>query len=198
VATRLDGQRAVVVGADGALATAIRAALAAAGATPGSLDGTPIDVVVHLARGTGATRALVDTDESAWETAAEAPTRALLATLQAAHPGLRARPGRLVVVIPTVALDGAAGLVAQATGWEAVRLLAKSAARRWGEQGIAVNIVAFRPTDPPDATRATPALGPEHRDDEAVAATVLLLASDEAAHLSGATLQADGGALMLP
>ena len=198
MATRLDGRRAVVVGDEGSCGPAIRAALAAAGATLGALDGAPIDLVVHVAAGPDHPRPLVEVDEEAWAAAAELPVRALLATLQAAHPGLRAADGRLVVVVPAVALEGAAGLVAEATGWEAVRLLAKSAARRWGQQGITVNVVATRLREPPDATRTAPSLARTGWDDGAVAAMVLLAASDEAAHLTGATLQADGGALMLP
>jgi NAD(P)-dependent dehydrogenase (short-subunit alcohol dehydrogenase family) len=198
MATRLDGRRTVVVGDDGSCGTAIRTAIAAAGGTTGALDGAPIDLVVHVAGGSNRARALVDVDEEAWAAAAEMPVRALLATLQAAHPGLRAASGRLVVVVPAVALEGAAGLVAESTGWEAVRLLAKSAARRWAEQGITVNVVATRLSEPPDAARTAPTLDPSHWDDRSVAATVVLVASAEAAHLTGATLQADGGALMLP
>lgn len=198
MATRLDGRRTVVVGGERSCGPAIRAALAAAGATPGALDGAPLDLVVHAADGPGRSRPLVELDEEAWAAVAETPVRALLATLQAAHPGLSAAAGRVVVVVPAAALEGAAGLVAESTGWEAMRLLAKSAARRWGEQGITVNVVATRLREPPDADRTAPALARAHWDDSSVVAAVLLVASDEAAHLTGATLQADGGALMLP
>jgi NAD(P)-dependent dehydrogenase (short-subunit alcohol dehydrogenase family) len=196
--TRLDGRRTVVVGDEGSCGSAIRAALLAAGGTSGALDGTSVDVVVHVANRTDHPRALIDVDEHAWAVAAEMPVRALLATLQAAHPGLRVASGRLIVIVPTVALDGAAGLVAESTGWEAVRLLAKSAARRWAADGITVNVIATRLREPPEARRTPPALDSAHSDDGAVASTVLLVASDAAAHLTGATLQVDGGALMLP
>lgn len=195
---RLDGRRVVVVGPEGPARTAVEEALAAAGAQPGELDGSAVALVVHLTALGGEARPLVEVDEAAWEEAAEAPARALLATLQAAHAGLRAGGGRLVVVVPATSLEGAAGLVAETTGWGAVRLLAKSAARRWAADGIAVTVVAPRLETPPDAARSAPVLGPEHHGHRALAETVLLLAADEAAHLTGATLQVDGGALMLP
>jgi phosphoribosylamine-glycine ligase len=78
---------------------------------------------------------LVDTDEAAWEAAAEAPARELLAALQAAHSSLQATGGRVVVVMAP------AGSVAEATGREAARLLAISARRRWAAEGITVEVV---------------------------------------------------------
>lgn len=187
-----------MVGPEGPARAAVEEVLAGAGAERGELDGSPVALVVHLADTTVAAGPLLDTDEDAWERAAEAPARDLLATLQAAHPGLRAAGGRLVVVVPATALEGAAGLVAETTGWGAVRLLAKSAARRWAADGITVAVVAPRLDEPPDAGRTAPVLGSEHHGHRALAETVLLLAADEAAHLTGATLQVDGGALMLP
>ena len=80
-------------------------------------------------------------DEAEWDRRAEAPVRAALWTAQAAYPHLRQRDGRLILVCPTVALEGAAGLVPFASAAEAQRQLAKSAARRWGAEGITVNVV---------------------------------------------------------
>jgi NAD(P)-dependent dehydrogenase (short-subunit alcohol dehydrogenase family) len=196
----LAGTRAAVVGGSDPLVAATVAALRSAGAQVdvGSLDDGPLDLAVHIADCRGADRALIDLDEQAWDDAAEAPARALLATMQSAHPLLRRPGGRLLVVLPSAALDGAAGLVAETTGWEAMRLLAKSAARRWAEQGIAVHIVGVRLDGPADARRTEPVLGPEHAGTAAVAEVVVLLAAAAAMPLTGQTLIVDGGALMLP
>jgi 3-oxoacyl-[acyl-carrier protein] reductase len=167
------------------MATAIEHALMTAGGTRTDVDGGPVDVVVHVADCSGARRALIDVDEDAWDAAAEAPVRALLKTLQRAHPVLVSDRGRLVVVLPAAALEGATGLVAEATGWEAMRVLAKSAARRWVDDGVTVNVVCV----PLDA---------HHGDSHAVADSVVLFARLEAAHLTGATVVVDGGQLMLP
>ncbi len=202
--TYLAGRRAAVVGSSEPPAETIVAALRRAGArvVEGSLDdgliGGELDLVVHIADCRGAERALVDLDEQAWDDAAEAPVRALLATIQAAHAPLRRTGGRLVVVVPSAALEGAAGLVAETTGWEAMRLLAKSAARRWAEHGITVHVVAVRLEGPPDARRTEPVLGADQASADAVADVVVLLAGAEAVPLTGQTLVVDGGALMLP
>jgi 3-oxoacyl-[acyl-carrier protein] reductase len=202
--TSLAGRRAAVVGSSDPPADAIVAALRRAGVqvAAGPLDGGQtdggLDLVVHIADCRGAERALVDLDEQAWDDAAEAPARALLATIQAAHAPLRRSGGRLVVVVPSAAREGAAGLVAETTGWEAMRLLAKSSARRWAEHGIKVHIVAVRIQGPPDAHRTEPVLGSDHASAEAVADVVVLLAAAGAVALTGQTLLVDGGALMLP
>lgn len=167
---RLDDRRVAVVHPGGSPGELVEAALSGAGAASVALDGSPVDLVVHVVDHGRTDLAIVDTDEAAWEAAAEAPPRELLATLQAAHPGLRAAGGRLVVVLPGIGLTGAAGLVAETTGWEAARLLAVSASQRWLADGITVNVVA-------SSRRG------------AVADSVLLLAADEAAHLTGVTLR---------
>lgn len=132
--------------------------------------------------------------EEEWDRRAEAPVRTALLALQAAH---RHR-ARLIVVSPTAGLEGAAGLVALATASEGVRMLAKSAARRWGPEGITVNVVAVAVAafgvDSPDAARTLPALPPTAL--AGVTSTVAWLAAAEG--ITGVTITADDGALMAP
>jgi NAD(P)-dependent dehydrogenase (short-subunit alcohol dehydrogenase family) len=96
-------------------------------------------------------------------------------------------------------------LVPLATAVEAQRLLAKSTARRWGADGVTVNIVTVPVTalDPalvdlaPDAARTERAL-PTADAVRSAAAAVVWLAGAGAAGITGATIGADGGAVMAP
>lgn len=154
----------------------LEAALAAEGAALVTLDGAPVDVVVHLPEPVVGDIALLDTDEAAWDAAAEAPARAFLATVQAAHPSLAATRGRLVVVLPRAVLTGSAGLVAATTGWGAVLALARSAGRRWAAGRI----------------RVTTVLHHGGADDTAVTDGVVLLARSST-RFDGAILEVGGG-----
>jgi NAD(P)-dependent dehydrogenase (short-subunit alcohol dehydrogenase family) len=217
----LTGRQAVVVAWPGALAERLRAALEGAGAgvvvvaPPGDdvaayreafAAGPPPDVAVFAAIDPAwlDPRPVVGLDEAEWERRAEAPVRAALWTAQAAYPHLRQRDGRLILVCPTIALEGAAGLVPFASAAEAQRQLAKSAARRWGAEGITVNVVspgvaALAPSlTGTDADRVTAAL-PDGADPLAgVASAVVWLAGREASAITGVTIGADRGAVMAP
>ena len=183
------------------------------------LDGRGLDLVVHIYDAAAAlpARPVTDLDAADWDCACEAPIRGFISTLRAARPLLTATKGHLVVVTPAVSLEGAAGLVALTTGAEAVRILAKSAARRWGPDGIRVNVVAAplavfvdatveasagtRSGDAAfgsDARRTDPCLPPVASGPDAVARTVAWLAGPGSEAVTGATIAVDGGALMTP
>jgi NAD(P)-dependent dehydrogenase (short-subunit alcohol dehydrogenase family) len=199
----LAGRVAVVVGSPvGGPAGDIIQALAAAGAgarlvpPEGPFGEPPPDVVVfaHVAAGALDPRPVIEVGDREWDAWCEEPIRAALHTAQAAYPLLRGRDGRLIFVCPAVALEGAAGLVPLATAAEAQRMLAKSAARRWGREGITVNVVTAPLGGGSDATRTVAALDPG----DGVAASVVWLASAAARTITGATIGADGGAVMAP
>lgn len=221
---------AVVVGTSSPVARAVRDALssrdyevAVIGGpgvvldTPEAVDaefatataGRPVEVVVHVDVPEAAWRpmALVDLDGPAWDRTCEGIIRSTLLVFQAAHRSL-SEGGSLVVVIPSIALTGAAGLAAWSAAAEAQRIMAKVAARRWGARGITVNVVSVPPAllcDEPDAaldnvgrTKAAPALGVDASTPAAVADLVCLLTMPDARTLTGSTLVADGGRLMVP
>jgi NAD(P)-dependent dehydrogenase (short-subunit alcohol dehydrogenase family) len=197
------GQHVSIVAGSTVGPDAVEAACARAAATG------PLAAVVHAHVPSAALerRPLVDVPDGEWDAMADEPVRALLRTLQAARRHLSAG-GRIVVVVPTVALTGDAGLVALATAGEAQRVLAKSAARSWGGAGITVNAVAaspaaLQPAAPPRAVAGGgnldgAALPPAEDGDDDVVAAVALLLEPAAARLTGATLAADGGVVMAP
>jgi NAD(P)-dependent dehydrogenase (short-subunit alcohol dehydrogenase family) len=142
--------------------------------------------------------ALADTSPAQWDAACEAVLRAALFTCIATHASLRASGGQLVFVLPLGPLSGLAGYAGYGSALEGIRGLAKSAARRWGVAGITVHCVATPlPTGPGSTahSRWEPALGrPDARID--IARAVAVLASDDAARLTGTTLIVDGGVVL--
>lgn len=192
------GGHADAAPADPAAPGAVRAALGEAGT---------VDVVVwaHLDPSALVPRRLVELDEEAWDAAAERSIRAVVWGLQAAWDALP-DGGRVVLVLPTTAAVGAPGLVPLCTAVESMRVLAKSAARRWGARGITVNTVGVSLADhlggPDDGSLEVPTLGtaslPSGDAAEDVAALVASLAGPDGEAVTGTFLGADRGEVMLP
>jgi NAD(P)-dependent dehydrogenase (short-subunit alcohol dehydrogenase family) len=205
IALGLEDAHATVIAVDGDLAS--RAAAEAAFAKARDAAG-PLDAVVHsyVDPAALAAESLADTPEADWDRRCEAMLRAALHCCQAAGRVLSGRGGSLVLVTPTIALTGAAGLVPYATAVEGMRAMAKSAARQWGWRGITVNCVAppvelMAPdrAETPDGLALTePPLGrgPDVRTD--VAPVIALLATEQAHFVTGATIPVDGGLVMAP
>lgn len=137
--------------------------------------------------------ALGDADDTMWQA---------LVALQTAHSSMAAQGGRIVLVLPTIGIAGAAGLVGYTTAVEGVRAMAKSAARQWASAGIAVNMVAAPMTlfaRDVDASHLTAAAVPDDSTlIQSVVETTKFLLRRDVSHLVGATIIADGGSVMLP
>jgi NAD(P)-dependent dehydrogenase (short-subunit alcohol dehydrogenase family) len=84
----------------------------------------------------------VDVDPTRWYDAGEGPLRRFVHVVEASYPVLAASRGALVCVCPTTALQGAANFALLSAVAEGQRVLAKSAARQWANDGICVNIVS--------------------------------------------------------
>jgi 3-oxoacyl-[acyl-carrier protein] reductase len=123
----------------------------------------------------------VDTDESMWEQRCETVVLDALHRAQEAFSSFDGSGGRIIFVMPSVSLVGAAGLVPLTAALEGVRALARSAARQWADHGITVNCVA----------------GDIERRDE-IAGVVDFLAGETGGAITGQTLVVDGGSVMPP
>ena len=143
-------------------------------------------------------------DDERFETVWEGTMRAALAVLQASFAQMRGRGGHVVFVTPTVSMSGAARLGPYAAAVEGQRLLAKSAARQWGTEGIRVNCVAPAPEQVPigvrsvDVSLAPAALGGPGDPEHDLGPLTVFLASAAADFVTGATVGADGGVWMAP
>lgn len=129
-----------------------------------------------------------------------------LACAQAAiKPMMRARAGRIIFVSSVVGQMGNAGQVAYAASKAALIGAAKSLAREYASRNITVNALApgYVETDMTaalepaqrEAMLAAVPLGRAASADE-IAASILFLASDEAAYITGQVLAANGGMYM--
>lgn len=133
-------------------------------------------------------------DESMWRT---------LTGLQQARARFSAG-GRIVVVVPTIGMAGAPGLVAYTTAVEGIRAMVKSAARQWASQGIGANLVAvplsmFSEDGAAEAGHLTiAAVTDDSTLMHTVAESVKFLLRPDLDHLAGETIVADGGSVMLP
>jgi 3-oxoacyl-[acyl-carrier protein] reductase len=150
--------------------------------------------------------------EEEWDQAAEYPMRAAFVVLQQVHTVI-ADGGRVVLILPTVATTGVADLVPLCSAVEAIRVMAKAVARRWGARSITVNTIevelaAFMLGDdiegdaggvgvPVVPVLGQPALPPGSAVDD-VLGLIDMLAMPAAAAITGALLVADRGTVMQP
>jgi NAD(P)-dependent dehydrogenase (short-subunit alcohol dehydrogenase family) len=163
------------------------------------------DGVVFMPTPAGVGRHLVDLGDEEWSRSCERPMADGLATAQWAFRAMPPADGRIVFILPSAVLTGAAGAVAFATACEGLRLMAKSAARGWGRRSIVVNTItvpldAFGvAVDPQDVVPSRWPAALDQPDPSAdVAPIVALCLSGAAGGLTGATLGVDGGLAMSP
>jgi NAD(P)-dependent dehydrogenase (short-subunit alcohol dehydrogenase family) len=131
--------------------------------------------------------------------------------MQAVHPHMKAQGrGRIVTFGSNAGLTGGAGYGPYSASKEAIRGLTRVAAREWGADGITVNCVCpvsaghrAPPDDDPQRKalwERTYANQPIARDGDAeddIAPIVTFLLSEASRYMTGQTLMADGGAVML-
>lgn len=130
---------------------------------------------------------------------------ALACAQGAIKPMVRARGGRIIFVSSVVGQMGNAGQVAYAASKAALIGASKSLAREYASRGITVNALAPGYVDTDMTAKLEPAqreamlsavpLGRPASADE-IAASIVFLASTEAAYITGQVLAANGGMYM--
>lgn len=136
----------------------------------------------------------------------------LLGTLyhmQAAFPHMKTRGGSIINFGSREGIYGGVGKSVYAATKEGIRGLSRAAAREWGKYNIRVNVVcpaALSPTaekylneHPEEANmyRKELSLGYFGDSEKDIGPIVLFLAGDESHYITGQTLNADGGQMML-
>lgn len=167
-----------------------------------------IDVLVNNAQATKQAKVEDITDEAIELTLGSG----LLGTLyhmQAAFPYLKERGGSVINFGTRQGIYGEPGDGIYGAGKEGIRALSRSAAREWGQFGIRVNVInpaALSPSaakffeeNPVRAQQYFDAIALRRFGDPGadIAPIAVFLASDEGQYLTGQTLNADGGQIML-
>lgn len=178
----LDEAEALFAAAEyGTLRLAVHAAVAPEGATPTRLD---------------------ELDDQGWGAVWEATMRSTIAFLRAAFSHF-AGEGSVWVVVPTIAMSGAAGFVPVAAAAEGQRLLVRSAARQWGAAGVRANCLAVAPEAVLGSgirahglSLAPPAFGRSADPATDLAPLLAALAGEAGRFVTGLTVCVDGGVWM--
>lgn len=170
-----------------------------------------IDGLVANAQTFRSVTPLVDVTPADMDLLFDTGPKGTLWLMQAVHPQMKAQGwGRIVTFGSNAGLTGGAGYGPYSSSKEAIRGLTRVAAREWGPDGIVVNCVCpvsaghrAPPADDPDRLalwERTYANQPIARDGSAeddIAPIVAFLLSDACRYMTGQTVMADGGALML-
>ncbi|MBW8754796.1 MAG: SDR family oxidoreductase [Sphingomonadales bacterium] len=197
------GAKVVAVQADVAKREDARRTVAAAVEKFGRLD-----VLVNNAQATR--QALVeDITDEAIELTLGSGLLGTLYHMQAAFPHLKQRGGSVINFGTRQGIYGEPGDGIYGAGKEGIRALSRSAAREWGQFGIRVNVINPAAMSPAAAKffAENPVRGQQYMDAIAlrrfgdpagdIAPIAVFLASDEGQYLTGQTLNADGGQIML-
>lgn len=129
--------------------------------------------------------------------------------MRACHPWLAQHGGSIVNFASGAGLDGQPNQLSYAAAKEAIRAMSRVAAREWAADGIRVNVVS-----PLARTAGVEAWSQQHPEqhermlkkvplnrmgdpEQDVAPVVVFLAGDDSRYMTGQTLMADGGAIML-
>lgn len=199
-----NGAEVLAVVADGRQRSSVNEAVAATVERFGRLD-----IVVNNAQSSEPGVLLENLSDEQIALTMESGLLATIYYMQAALPLLKQRGGSIINFGSREGVNGSKGFAIYASVKEGVRGLSRSAAREWGEYGIRVNVInpaALSPAaieyleaHPAEAEmyRAELSLGRFGDPLEDIGPVAVFLASDDARYITGQTLNADGGQVML-
>ncbi len=145
---------------------------------------------------------LAETSPAAWAAGAEEPLTAFLSLLRCLRPRLEPG-GRLVLLVPSEVLSGAAGEAAWTAAAEGQRSLLRVAARTWRTSGFTGHCVAvpaglLRGPEGAPPVRRAPTAGDGLTMAHHVAGVVRTMLGSSWSAVTGDTVAVDGGAWMAP
>lgn len=129
--------------------------------------------------------------------------------MQAAFPYLKESKGNVINFASGAGLDGHATQAAYAAAKEAIRAISRVAANEWGQYGINVNVIS--PVADSPGVREWAKAQPEYYEavknkiplgrfgdvEHDIGPIAVFLASEDSKYMTGQTLMADGGSIML-
>lgn len=167
-----------------------------------------VDILVNNAQ-TNKAGKIEEIDEEAFDITFGSGFRGTLYHMQAAFPYLKERGGSVINFGSKMGMVPHPNTGLYSATKEAIRALSRVAAKEWGQYGIRVNIV--NPASLGEKQVANLASNPDLADQVKrdltlgyfgdprldIGSVVAFLASDDARYLTGQTLNADGGQVML-
>jgi NAD(P)-dependent dehydrogenase (short-subunit alcohol dehydrogenase family) len=167
-----------------------------------------IDILANNAQATTQAK-IEDITDEAIELTLGSGLLGTLYHMQAAFPYLRERGGSVLNFGTRQGIYGEPGDGIYGANKEGIRGLSRSAAREWGQFGIRVNVLNPAALSPSaeKSLNANPVRAQKYYDeislrrfgrpDEDIAPIAVFLASDEGHYVTGQTINADGGQIML-
>jgi NAD(P)-dependent dehydrogenase (short-subunit alcohol dehydrogenase family) len=168
-----------------------------------------LDVLVNNAQSTAPGIQFEDIDDATIAMTLESGFFGTLYFMQASLPHMQERGGSIINLGSREGIFGGVGMSVYAATKEAIRGLSRSVAREWGKYNIRVNVICPAALSPAAVTYldshpeegkmylAQTALGRFGDPQRDIGPIALFLASSDSSYLTGQTLNADGGQMML-
>lgn len=199
----LGGKAAIAPGTAGVRADA-EAAVRTAIDTFGQLD-----ILVNNAQTSKPGTAFEDTDDETIRLTVESGLYGSVHHMQAAFPHMKERGGSIINFGSREGIAGGLGFGIYAATKEGIRGMSRVAAREWGKHKIRVNVICpaalspiaikYLEEHPAEAEmyRKDISLGYFGNPEDDIGPVALFLASDDSRYVTGQTINADGGLVML-
>lgn len=199
----LGGKAAIAPGTAGVRADA-DAAVRTAIETFGQLD-----ILVNNAQTSKPGTAFEDTDDETMRLTVESGLYGSVHHMQAAFPHMKERGGSIINFGSREGIAGGLGFGLYAATKEGIRGMSRVAAREWGKHKIRVNVICPAALSPiaikyleehPDEAemyRKEISLGYFGNPEADIGPVALFLASEDSRYVTGQTINADGGLVML-
>jgi len=168
-----------------------------------------LDILVNNAQSSTPGVALENIDDATIALTLESGLLGTLYYMQAGFPHLKQRGGSIINLGSREGIHGGAGFGIYSATKEGIRGLSRTAAREWGKYDIRVNVICPAALSPaaveyldkhPDEAKAylaEIALGRFGDPQQDIGPIAVFLASADSRYLTGQTLNADGGQMML-
>jgi NAD(P)-dependent dehydrogenase (short-subunit alcohol dehydrogenase family) len=168
-----------------------------------------LDILVNNAQTSKPGTPLEETDDETIELTIRSGLYGTIHHMQAAFPHMKETGGSVVNLGSREGIFGGVGFAAYAATKEAIRGLSRTAAREWGKHRIRVNVICPAALSPiaikylaehkaeAEMYLQQIALGYFGDPQGDIGPVALFLASDDSRYITGQTINADGGQMML-